>query len=95
MVEEEDLLAFFVEHDGDLTQLLGYIIGSRDEDVPRYLAFFERAIEDGRLPRKYANRQRYPFTVTPEAQLGGAPLFVPDDESDDGEDRSPLSGYLV
>lgn len=96
VVEEEDLLAFFVEHDGDLTQLLGYIIGSRDEDVPRYLAFFERAIEDGQLPRKYADRQRFPFTVTPEAQLGGAPLFVPDDdESGDDEDRSPLSGYLV
>ena len=83
VVEEEDLLAFFKEHDGDLAQLLSFIIGSRDEDVPRYLAFFEAAVKDGRLPRKYANRKKYPFTVTPEGELEGAPLYDGGEEEDD------------
>jgi DnaJ homolog subfamily C member 9 len=89
VVEEQDLIAFFEENDGDLAMLLSYIIGSRDEDVPRYLAFFQRAIADGRLNRKYANRTKYPFTVTPEDSLQGAPLFegVPDDDEDEDEDE--------
>lgn len=86
IVEEEDLLAFFKENDGDLAQLLSFIIGSRDEDVPRYLAFFEAAIQAGRLPRKYANRKKYPFTVTPEGELEGAPLYDGgEEEEDDGQ----------
>ena len=91
VVEEEDLLSFFRENDGDLAQLLSFIIGSRDEDVPRYLAFFEAAIKAGRLPRKYANRKKYPFTVTPEGELEGAPLYdggeeeeLSEEEEDDG-----------
>lgn len=85
VVEEADLLAFFKDNDGDITLLLSYIVGSRDEDVPRYLAFFQRAIADGRLPRKYANRKKYPFTVTPEGELEGAPLY------DGGEEEEELS----
>ena len=90
VVEEEDLIAYYETHDGDITLLLAYIIGSRDEDVPRYLAFFERAIADGRLDPKYADRSKYPFDVTAEDDLDtGVPMFNLDDNDDDDDD-SPL-----
>ena len=93
VVEEEDLIAYYETHDGDITLLLAYIIGSRDEDVPRYLAFFERAIADGRLDPKYADRSKYPFDVTAEADLDtGVPMFNLDDDDGDGDndDDGPL-----
>ena len=45
----------------------------------------KRALADKRLPRKYANRKKYPFTVTPEGELEGAPLYDGgEEEEDDG-----------
>ena len=68
-VEEQDLIAHFKAHDGDISTLLAHIMGSRDEDVPRYLDVFKRALADKRLPRKYANRKKYPLTILSEAEL--------------------------
>lgn len=52
--EEKDLLGFFVENKGNLTDLLEHIVLSRDSDVPRFLAFFDRALESKQHRRTLA-----------------------------------------
>ena len=39
--EEEDLLDYFVDNDGDVTHMLESIICSMNEDVPRFVKFYE------------------------------------------------------
>ena len=68
-VEQEDLLAYFKENDGDISMLLAHIVGSRDEDVPRYIEGFKRALAANQLPRKYSNRKKYPLRILTEAEL--------------------------
>lgn len=45
--EQEDLLAFYEENEGDISTILQCIICSENEDVPRYIAFYESAIASG------------------------------------------------
>ena len=47
--EEEDLLDYFVDHDGDVTHMLESIICSMNEDVPRFVKFYEQKIKEGVL----------------------------------------------
>lgn len=49
--EEEDLLEFYDENEGDLTALLETIILSRNEDIPRFVEFLEKQIQGGFLER--------------------------------------------
>ena len=47
--EQEDLIEFYEEHDGDVTNILQHIICSSNDDVPRYLKFFDEQIKAGSL----------------------------------------------
>lgn len=49
--EQEDLLAYYQEKGGDLTHILEEIICSANEDVPRYVEYFELQIKQGTLKR--------------------------------------------
>ena len=42
--EEDDLMNALLVSGGDATRLLAEVMGSRDEDVPRYLAFFDAVL---------------------------------------------------
>lgn len=44
--EEVDLLDFFEEHRGDVTNILEHVILSRNSDVPRFLEFFDRVLQE-------------------------------------------------
>ena len=47
--EKEDLMAFYEEKNGDITTILQCIMCSENEDLPRFIAFFEAAIAKGEL----------------------------------------------
>ena len=51
--EEADLRAFFESNKGDVSTVLANIIGSTNEDIPRYIAFWEKELEAGRLNKKF------------------------------------------
>lgn len=45
--EQEDLLDFYEEKEGDLTHILECIIASENTDVPRFVKFYEDQIKLG------------------------------------------------
>jgi DnaJ family protein C protein 9 len=45
--EEEDLLKFYIDNEGDMTYILQNVILSRNEDVSRFMAFFEEKLNSG------------------------------------------------
>ena len=47
--EESDLKNFYTEFKGDMKGLLEHIIASRNEDIPRFITFFEKCFQDGSL----------------------------------------------
>lgn len=47
--ERDDLLAFYEEMEGDITTILQCIMCSENEDLPRFIAFYEAAIAAGDL----------------------------------------------
>lgn len=53
-MEEEDLLKFYEEHEGNMVKLIESIPLSKNEDIPRFIAFFEKKIEDKVIPRHKA-----------------------------------------
>ena len=42
--EKEDLLAFYEEMEGDISSILQVIMCSENEDLPRFITFFETSI---------------------------------------------------
>lgn len=42
--EKEDLISFYEEMEGDISTILQCIMCSENEDLPRYIAFYEQAI---------------------------------------------------
>ena len=52
--EKEDLVAFYKDYDGDMTQLLEHIPCSQNDDVERFITFYEEKIADGTLESKPA-----------------------------------------
>ena len=49
--EEQDLLEFYEDNEGDLTSILESIMVSRNEDVERFIKFFEAKIKSGELEK--------------------------------------------
>eukprot|EP00347_Sterkiella_histriomuscorum_P018403 403345638 len=47
--EEEDLIDFYLDNDGDITHILEHIVCCVNEDVDRFVKFFEDQIELGEL----------------------------------------------
>lgn len=48
-MEEEDLVNFYNEHKGNMAALIESIPLSTNEDIPRFIEFFEKAIETEKL----------------------------------------------
>ena len=49
--EEKDLIEVFLMRKGDVTDALAFVVGSTDEDVPRFVEFWAEALKSGRLPK--------------------------------------------
>lgn len=47
--EKDDLLSFYEEMEGDISTILECIMCSENEDLPRYIQFYEKAIAKGEL----------------------------------------------
>lgn len=43
-MEQEDLIDFYQQHKGNMTQLIESIPLSSNEDIPRFIKFFESKI---------------------------------------------------
>jgi len=48
-MEVEDLLSYYNDHEGDMLQLIESIPLSTNEDIPRFIAFFEEKIKTKEL----------------------------------------------
>ena len=44
--EKDDLLKFYKEQKGDMRKLLQHIMCSKNEDIPRFIQFFEEQINE-------------------------------------------------
>lgn len=51
--EEEDLINYFEENEGDMTLVLEAIPYSGDEDKARFIKFFERKLKEGEVSQEY------------------------------------------
>lgn len=49
--EEEDLMDYYLENDGDLTNILEWVPLSTNEDISRYLEFYENSIKSKNLKK--------------------------------------------
>lgn len=49
--EEEDLLEFYDQNEGNISNILQWVIGSRNEDVKRFVEFYENCIKLGVLDK--------------------------------------------
>jgi len=52
--EAEDLSAFYEEMEGDISKIMQFIMCSTDEDLPRYMEFFENQFKIGLLEKTEA-----------------------------------------
>ena len=52
--EQNDLVAYFEAHGGDVSHILGAIVGSGDADVPRFVKFFKAALRSGKARHSLA-----------------------------------------
>ena len=55
--EAQDLIEFYEEQNGNVTKILEFIICSTNEDLPRFLEFYETKIKEGIL-EKTANYEK-------------------------------------
>lgn len=49
--ESQDLIEFYEEQNGDISKILEFIICSMNEDVPRFVEFYEAKIKSGALKK--------------------------------------------
>ena len=66
--EQQDLLEYFEAHRGDVSRILGSIVGSTDKDIPRFVKFLKEAIRSGKVSAAY-KRAFMPSSVMKEAEL--------------------------
>lgn len=65
--EAQDLIEFYEEQEGDMTKILEFIMCSENEDLPRFLAFFDAKIASGELPKfKAYQRTRAKVDMMPD-----------------------------
>lgn len=50
-MEQEDLVEYYRQHEGSMIELIESIPLSRNEDIPRFISFFEEQIESKAIPR--------------------------------------------
>ena len=72
--EKADVTKYFTENKGDVTLMLGAIMGARDEDADRYLDIIVLAIQSGQIDRKYNDFDRAVFSEKVLDVLQGQPL---------------------
>ena len=47
--EQQDLLDYFEAHRGDVSRILGSVVGSTDKDIPRFVKFLKAALRSGQV----------------------------------------------
>jgi curved DNA-binding protein CbpA len=80
--EQEDLREFFVSHRGDVRNLLAFIIGSKNDDISRFVLFYEQEIQNGNLDRRFKKE----FDEAKKQILSVEELDGVGEEDEDGED---------
>ena len=88
--EQQDLLQYYEAHCGDVSRILGSIVGSTDNDIPRFVKFLKAAIRSGKVSAAY-KRAFVPSSVMKEAELEaeceelGEDLGEEEEDDDDDE----------
>ena len=67
--ETADITAYFLRHAGDISHILAFIIGSRDEDIDRYVAAIEVRVTYGRLSTTPSCTNAAPPSALPPSLL--------------------------
>jgi DnaJ family protein C protein 9 len=49
-MEEEDLIDYYNQHQGSMVELIESIPLSRNEDISRFISYFEKQIESKTIP---------------------------------------------
>jgi DnaJ family protein C protein 9 len=81
--EKDDLITYFESHHGDVTNVLGFIIASRNEDRERFIEFWSQALKDGRCNKKFKKT----FDTTKKNILSLEELDAQEEDIDDDEEE--------
>ncbi|KAH9260188.1 hypothetical protein BASA81_001357 [Batrachochytrium salamandrivorans] len=90
--EEADLDRFFESHKGDVRMVLAYIVGSREEDVERFVQHWELGLKAKRLSAKF-KREFNAAKLEIVRDLDGEESDEDDGEEESGEDED--DGFVV
>ena len=89
--EEKDLFDFFSLKKGDISHILGSIIGSTDADVPRFIEIISKALNEGKLDTNFLPAfQESKDQILTVAELDG--LGSSDIEGDSNDEKDSEDG---
>lgn len=93
-MEQEDLLNFYKQFDGDVTKLLEHIPYSTNNDVDRFLKFFDEQIEKGSIKtsKKYG-KTRTNIQLMPEKKKKEKPTKIAPEKAEKSRPK-PLKRKL-
>lgn len=77
--EQQDLEGYYNDRDGDVTHILEEIMCSHNEDVPRFIAFFDKQIAEGKL----TNTKKY-------IKSKGAIKLLPDEKVEAKQEKNRI-----
>ena len=64
------MIEFYEQQKGDITKILEFIICSMNEDVPRFLEFFDSKIQEGVLKKTASyDKSRKKIELLPDEKL--------------------------
>jgi DnaJ homolog subfamily C member 9 len=49
--EQNDLIQFYKKYKGDISGLIEHIIASENQDIPRFITFYEQMFKEKKLKR--------------------------------------------
>ena len=77
--EEQDLREYYTDRDGDITHILEEIMCSHNDDLPRFIAFFDKQIAEGKL----TNTKKY-------TKSKGSIKLLPDERAEAKQEKNRI-----
>lgn len=93
--EKQDLRSFFEERRGNVRNVLAFVLLSRDEDIPRFVQFWQQELKAGRLTKSFAKEfARAKKEITSLAQLEEQEELEEEEEEEDDE-REDADSFIA
>ena len=94
--EKQDLVDYFEAHRGDVSRILGSVVGSNDKDIPRFVKFLKAALRSGQVFFSRAQPKPSPQPSpqpSPSPILTSAPSPIPRPRASPSPSPSPAHAH--